>query len=57
MLVCAANVAVNVGRNETFKEKLCSDLLLMDRALMNSLFAKTAMMNPFFMQTFMQVLW
>jgi len=49
-------LAVSVGRTETCKEKLCSDLLLMNRALINSLFAKTAKMNPLFMETFMEVL-
>ena len=48
VLMCAQNFAVNVGRNETSKEKLFSDLLLMNRALMNSLFAKDGQDESFF---------
>ena len=49
VLMCAENVAGNVGRNETCKEILCSDLLLMNRALMNSLFAKDGQDESFFL--------
>jgi len=37
VLVYAENFAVEVGRNETCEGKLCSDLLLMNRALMDNI--------------------
>lgn len=48
--------AVNVGRSENFKERLCADLLSVYQAVMFSHFAETAKMNPLIMDRFLQVL-